>query len=53
MYAVNHFEGDKENLLLDPLTDWQLMERLEYWSDVIPTASSSHNPRCRCKPGNR
>ncbi len=36
MYTVNHFEGDKDDLVLDPLTHWQPMERPEHWSDVIP-----------------
>ena len=45
-YIVDHFEGDKEDFVLDPLTDWEPVERPEYWSDVVPTASSSHNTGC-------
>ncbi len=45
-YTVDHFEGDKEDFVLDPLTDWEPVERTEYWSDVVPTASSSHNTGC-------
>ncbi len=35
-YTVDHFEGDKEDFVLDPLTDWEPVERTEYWSDVVP-----------------
>ncbi len=45
-YTVDHFESDKGDFVLDPLTDWEPVEQPEYWSDVVPTASSSHNTGC-------
>ncbi len=45
-YILDHFDGDKEDFVLDPLTDWEPVERPEYWTDVVPMASSSHNTGC-------